>query len=500
MTDAYDAIIVGGGLGGLSCGAFLAKSGLKVLICEKNEKAGGCCSAHFSPNGRFRVEQSLEYLVFCGEGEWMDSALSDLGVRELVDFIPLRTFQRVIGPDYDLTLNFEQEQVKLELCRQFPGDVRFLRGLLQQEFWLREFSMAMIERDQSSPRRLLKGSLSFLASSLAFARYRNMTVGQFLERVSNPSLCSFLFSRVPRSGAAALATLFMLVPRKAWLPRGGAEVLVKAFEEALALHGGSLVCNSAVSKIKVEKSRVRGVQLSNGSLLRSNIVVSACDAYLTYEKLVGSENLPPNFLTQFFRQVVAPSIFSVWLGLDVDLQKMGYTTGRLIFCPSNDVRALETFNPTQSLLNMNIYSLDDSSVAPLGCSSLMLGICMPYAIAREWRRKGEQYYRSRKKEVAAELIRSAEKIIPGLSAHILEQEVATPLTYERYTGNFQGSIHGWLQTPERLLSPWRARTPLKGLYQAGHWACLSGIPTVVQSGRRTASAILKDWKSLRQEA
>jgi phytoene dehydrogenase-like protein len=45
MKDRYDAVIIGSGMGGLSCGAWLAKNGMKVAIIEQNQQIGGFCSS-----------------------------------------------------------------------------------------------------------------------------------------------------------------------------------------------------------------------------------------------------------------------------------------------------------------------------------------------------------------------------------------------------------------------------------------------------------------------
>ena len=42
LKDKYDAIIIGSGIGGLTCGCYLAKGGMKVLIVEQHNKPGGC--------------------------------------------------------------------------------------------------------------------------------------------------------------------------------------------------------------------------------------------------------------------------------------------------------------------------------------------------------------------------------------------------------------------------------------------------------------------------
>ena len=114
-------------------------------------------------------------------------------------------------------------------------------------------------------------------------------------------------------------------------------------------------------------------------------------------------------------------------------------------------------------------------------------------------KRGEEY-RKLKEQVADQLIASAEKVIPELSEHIVYKDVATPLTYEQYTLNYQGSIMGWLSTPENMawICKWGQRTPIENLYQAGHWTFPGGgIPTVIFSGKTATELILKDIQEAR---
>ncbi|NTV53846.1 MAG: NAD(P)-binding protein, partial [Syntrophaceae bacterium] len=43
--STYDAIIIGAGIGGLVCGCYLAKAGMKVLIAEQHNRPGGYCTS-----------------------------------------------------------------------------------------------------------------------------------------------------------------------------------------------------------------------------------------------------------------------------------------------------------------------------------------------------------------------------------------------------------------------------------------------------------------------
>jgi phytoene dehydrogenase-like protein len=75
-------------------------------------------------------------------------------------------------------------------------------------------------------------------------------------------------------------------------------------------------------------------------------------------------------------------------------------------------------------------------------------------------------------------------------------DVATPLTFERYTGNWKGSFEGWLLTPQNssvIFKPMSQTLPgLQNFYMCGQWVEPGGgLPTGVTSGRRLVKALCK---------
>ena len=94
------------------------------------------------------------------------------------------------------------------------------------------------------------------------------------------------------------------------------------------------------------------------------------------------------------------------------------------------------------------------------------------------------------------MIDKAEKIIPGLSSHIIYQEAATPLTLERETLNTQGAMYGLAATPKQIgPGRFRNRTPIKGLYLVGHYTYVAhGIAAVTHSAQAVANMIVKREK------
>ncbi len=92
MTDA-DVIIIGAGMAGLTCGCLLAQKGLKVLMIEKNQKVGGCCTS-FEKDG-FSFDLSVQSLGECQEGGRIWRILKQLNLLDQIHFYSPRTGERI---------------------------------------------------------------------------------------------------------------------------------------------------------------------------------------------------------------------------------------------------------------------------------------------------------------------------------------------------------------------------------------------------------------------
>ncbi|MGL4650533.1 MAG: phytoene desaturase family protein, partial [Caldilineaceae bacterium] len=103
--------------------------------------------------------------------------------------------------------------------------------------------------------------------------------------------------------------------------------------------------------------------------------------------------------------------------------------------------------------------------------------------------RGAEYERL-KADFAARLLKRSESRMPGLRNHIVQTDISTPITMQRYTRNDMGSPVGWSYTSTER---WKQRVPfVDGLYLAGHWVGPSGIYNVATSGRNAAELIQKD--------
>jgi len=95
--------------------------------------------------------------------------------------------------------------------------------------------------------------------------------------------------------------------------------------------------------------------------------------------------------------------------------------------------------------------------------------------------------------VAATVIELLEQRFPGISSHVEMRDVATPLTFERYTSNREGAIIGWDVTTKTAFKRIPKTLPgLRNFWMAGQWVELGGgIPMVALSGRNVIQLIAK---------
>ena len=118
--ENYDAIIIGAGLGGLTCGAKLAKEGKKVLMVEQHNVVGGCATA-FGRKRTMKFEVGLHEMNGIDEPQ-KQKMLKDVGVWDKVDFIRVPEFYRVIKGDLDVVVPDDIEGAKAALIANFPEE------------------------------------------------------------------------------------------------------------------------------------------------------------------------------------------------------------------------------------------------------------------------------------------------------------------------------------------------------------------------------------------
>ncbi len=481
MKDRTVAVI-GGGMAGLTIAAYLARQGFSVAVYEKHKVPGGYMSSFRREGFTFPAGPTS-----FGSNGIIFPILKELGLKECLRFIPVK-HQMSWGPN-DILLDGPSKTERL-LAGHFPGEKQALRRYFR---WVGIGSSAfrdMLESGmmfgQGVPISMLKLIVRhplFPWAALVAGRNTNRSLHDslFKDRLLRQMLNQLGYPVMTGKNTLGMWASYY---GDAWVPEGGLQELADLMARYVREHGGEIHLGEEIRRIVTEGGRAKGVELSEGGFIPSDWVVSAADLRKTCFNLIGRGNLPGTMAEKLERAKPSESIFSLFLGLDGN---PGLSAGLKRFQGSHVFFTCADGKYIQLVL----LSKDDPSVAPEGKHALFVGILSPY---EDWEglKDDRAAYLVRKREAAEELIARAEEFLPGLRAGILVREAASPLTYERYTGNSKGATAGWNWDPSKAPRfKFDEDLPIKRFYPVGHYVHNpGGVPTAMITSWYVARSII----------
>jgi phytoene dehydrogenase-like protein len=262
-----------------------------------------------------------------------------------------------------------------------------------------------------------------------------------------------------------------------------------------------LKLGSKVEKIVTRDGAATGVE-SHGEFHPADWVISAADYKKTFlDWLDDKSALPAVFRDKIAKAGVSEGITTAYLGLDMPAAELG----NWLRAPHAsydelkedvDVRAAGNDPDFFRKVGIGLYSpsLHDPGLAPEGKSGLMIQAVSPYHWMNNWGGEDRQKYRELKEKVKQTLIAKASAVIPNLAGRVEFSDLATPRTYERYTGNTDGATSAWSWNPNNKFykSPMSIKidTPVRNLLIGSCWSCqIGGVPSAIVAARKCAGKI-----------
>jgi len=495
MKD-FDVIVIGAGNGGLTAAAALVNKGKKVLLLERHNIPGGCATSFC--RGRFEFEVALHQLSGVGTPEKpgpLRSTLERLGVIDKLELIPMDDLFRLVIPgQIDITLRPNMADVISELNRRFPKEKQGIEDFfdLVYNYFTQVISVMYLKDPESTPE---KYPLYF--------KYALTSCKDVLDKyIHDPLLKTILspywtYIGLPPSKLAFTELAAMYFAFIEFLPfhiKGGSQTLSNAFADQILERGGDIRFNCGVKKIIIKDNQVKGVITDNDEEISANWVVSNASKLTTFVDLIGSEHIPQSATNELKQSTLTQSAFTVYLGLDCEPEDIGMTATTNFLFPHTDMEAVYERMKYRDItdedaLVLSCYNLADRSFSPPGTCQVAM-VTLKYGDT--WLSVPPSQYADEKYRVADSMISLAEKGFPNIKKYIEEIEIATPLTHLRYLNHPKGSIYGF----ESFIKNSEIFMPnishIKGLYGAGGSYGLPGFQTTLDSGRLTASKLLKD--------
>ncbi len=506
-ADSYDAVIIGAGLGGLSCAAAFARQGFKVLVIEQHDKPGGFATAFPRPGG-FLFDVSL-HSTYAGERNGVRNLIQGFPEITEVEFLPHPSLYRAIFPEHDFRVAQRNLEAHLEtLSRYFPEEREGIRGVFDDMQGLsREVRQLAEARGNVDMSR-------FPTDYPRLFRYHAATWETMLgNHVKNPRLKAILSSQWGYYGLppSRLSCFYYALPYLGYLtgggfyPRGRSQDISNALARIIRSRGGTVLLNTSVDRILTENGAASGVATGDGRKFRARVVVSNANPFDTFRKMLDDRTVLAELEHRWQQYSLSLSCFQVFLGLKEDLvTKLGIPDAEIFVETSYDPEAAYRTALAGDVENggvgISLYDNIYRGYSPEGKNTINLLVLQGYG---PWEKFETDYFAGRKTEykkakeqMADALIARAEKsLLPGLSRAIEVREVGTPLTNLRYTRNPRGAVYGWDQTVNNSGSTRVGHsTPVKNLYLAGAWSKPGhGYGAVIPSGLECFAEIVKNW-------
>jgi phytoene dehydrogenase-like protein len=187
---------------------------------------------------------------------------------------------------------------------------------------------------------------------------------------------------------------------------------------------------------------------------------------------------------------VYPSWIQVSLGVARDLSDQAPVVGYVLDEP------IDIAGEKVAYISFRHFC-QDHTMAPPGKSAVITTFMSDHAYWKELSKDPERYD-SEKKDIAVKVITQLEHRLPGIADQVEVVDVSTPMTVERYTGNWQGSAEGWMLTTDTMQKMVMGRgmdktlPGLKDFFMIGQWVEPGGgVPGVANSGRSVIRMICK---------
>jgi phytoene dehydrogenase-like protein len=289
-----------------------------------------------------------------------------------------------------------------------------------------------------------------------------------------------------------LFTFAYLHNRNAGYPIGGSLPMSRALAERYTGLGGAIHYNSRVERILVEADVAVGVRLADGSEHRAGRVISAADGHATLFDMLEGKYGDERTREPYEKWPTFPSLLYVGLGVNRSFADTPHTVAGINFPLP---RPTEIGHAVRERMTVHIMN-QDPTLAPPGKTSLTVMLPDSYEYWADL--AGDRAaYEEKKDQVARTVVHLLDQRFPGLSEQVEMVDVATPVTWERYTGNWKGSFEGWLITPQNastVMKPMRQTVPgLGNFYMCGQWVEPGGgLPTGITSGRRLVQALCEE--------
>ena len=491
--------VVGAGIGGMSAAARLAKQGHQITVFENSDQSGGKCRTEWFGDYAFDTGPSLLTLPAVFRDLFLKTGKRIEHVLDISPVDPAFNYNFADGSNVTFP-NLSNPKTYQEIEKSFGISAsQSWRQIIERSEKMWEASRdSFIESELTSiwPLLLRKNLINQINQISPFTSLRSLS-----EKLNLDPHLKMIIDRYatytgsdPRSAPAVLLTIaFVESTFGAWHIKGGIGQLSVALEQRCRDLGVDFKFKSLVTKILVERNKVEGVVLSDGKIIKSDLVVSNSDAEYTFNSLIGNEVSSASGERRKLKSATKSLAgFSLLLGLDNSKSKPVDVDHHNVYFPENyDLEFDQIFTQKVPVTDPTIYLCapkDSSMVKGADKDAWFVLVNAPRHEPEsgwDWKDGGQEY--------AQKIISKMDDLGLNVTNRLDFMEYRTPADLENYAMAPGGSIYGTSSnSPVSAFLRARNRSKVKGLFCVGGSAHPGGgLPLVGISAEIVAKAIGK---------
>jgi all-trans-retinol 13,14-reductase len=507
LAEAYDAIVIGSGIGGLTSAACLAKAGKKVLVLEQHYTAGGFTHS-YARNG-YEWDVGVHYIGDVGSRKSLTRKLYDFITDGQLQWAPMDdNYDRFFFGTERFDVVAGRKPYVAALKARFPDEEEAIDAYMER---LAAVGKAM---NTFSVEKLLPTAaarLFKLARKRLLPEYLNRTTDEVLSDLTdNEKLKAVITGQWGDSGVSPAESSFIIhgliaghYMNGAYYPVGGASRMAETIIPVIQRSGGDVFTYASVEQILVKRNRAYGVRMVDGTEITAPVVISNAGVYNTFEQLLPKKVSRRHGYAKRLR-TVAPSIghLGLYIGIKESAAQLGLPkTNFWIYPNEKHEENLAAFaaNPAAPFpaVYISFPSAKDPSWESRYPNTATIEVVAPanFELFERWKdqpwgKRGAEYD-SLKVSFTDRLLEALYEKLPQLRGKIDYCELSTPLSTDFFCYYRRGEMYGLKHDPQRFDQPWlKPKTRVKGLYLTGQDILSCGVSAAMFAGFLSAISVL----------
>lgn len=471
MTEKYDIIIIGGGLGGLQCGVMLGRKGYKVLVLEKNRRIGGSLQTFKRKGCTFST--GMHYVGSLDEGQALHKIFQYFNLFDGMEYKRLDEtgfdIFNIGGTEYRFPMGFNN--FRKQMCAYFPGEKEAIdKYVAEIQKTIDTQDIYLLKNTENKPgdvaRYLTMNTWDYICSLTENTRLRQVL-----------SALNFVYAGVKEKSPFYLHALINYhFITSSYRIVGSSGTIAKKLKDQIIENGGHVFTKKEVVNLIINNNKVIAVETGDGMKYVADNIISDVHPATTMD-MIGEGGIKKSFRNRMKNKENTMSAFAVHLNIKKD--SFRYINANYNYYKRNDVWYASYYDekswPEHYFMHCGI---PENGSEHTNCIGLLTH--MKFEEVARWKdlpinKRGADYLKFKNKK-AKDLIDLATETFPELAGNIVDFTVSTPLTYHDYLGTPTGSMYGTLRDSNNPVGSYISpRTKIGNLFFTGQNLNLHGM-------------------------